>query len=144
MAPGRGELVLSSPSADDRLQSPPTVVDAFLPPRWSPALPAAWQLILCSNRMPSSCARHFPNFDQHGLLIPVQDENMDHAQSAGATCLSRQARHFEQLPRHEPGDVGLAVVPDQILQASTQVTPGADAGAMGFQRLAESLMQRSS
>ena len=41
----------------------------------------------------------------------LSDEKMDHAQSAGATCLSRQARHFEQLPRHESGDVGLAVVP---------------------------------
>ena len=55
---------------------------------------------------------------------------MDHAQSAGAACLSRQARHFEQLPRHESGDVGLAVVPDQLLQARTQVAPCADAGAI--------------
>ena len=42
---------------------------------------------------------------------------MDHAQSAGAACLSRQARHSEQLPRHESGDVGLAMVPDELLQA---------------------------
>ena len=39
-------------------------------------------------------------------------------------------RHFEQLPRHESGDVGLAAVPDQLLQARTQVAPGADAGAI--------------
>ena len=42
---------------------------------------------------------------------------MDHAQSAGATRVSGQARHLEQLPVHEPGDVGLAEVADSSKQA---------------------------